>query len=224
MGLQQPFGLQGAQELRLGLGMRDVGMIGRGFIQEVGGIAPDVTSPSDRGQRKHHLARLAQRRDRAGVLEGETRAELAGPWNALLHTLRLAPVNPNCDCADSDDDGDGQKHECGEHWRLQIDASGRRRAEQAKLLMAANAVAPKPQSPFLGTGLFSPERINRPLRSQGLEYQRHLACSKMRRCHAASPGKGRLGRQRPWGRSFHVPIWILRLSLPESRIGEGESL
>jgi hypothetical protein len=32
--------------------MRDVGMIGGGFIQEVGGIAPDVTPPSNLGTAK----------------------------------------------------------------------------------------------------------------------------------------------------------------------------
>jgi hypothetical protein len=36
----------------------------------------------------------------------------------LSHALRLTPVNPNCDGADGDNDGDGQKYERGEHRRL----------------------------------------------------------------------------------------------------------
>jgi hypothetical protein len=37
--------------------------------------------------------------------------------------LRLAPVNPNCNGADSDNDGYCQNYEHGKHWRLQIAAS-----------------------------------------------------------------------------------------------------
>jgi hypothetical protein len=48
----------------------------------------------------------------------------------LLRALPLAPVNPNCNGADSDNDGEGQNYEYGEHWRLQIDASERRRPGQ----------------------------------------------------------------------------------------------
>jgi hypothetical protein len=41
--------LQGAHELRLCLNVRDIGIIGGGYIQKAGGIAPHVSAPMGNG-------------------------------------------------------------------------------------------------------------------------------------------------------------------------------
>jgi hypothetical protein len=51
-------------------------MIGGGFIQQDGDMAPNVSALMGYGQRKHELARLVERRDCAAVFQRDRLASL----------------------------------------------------------------------------------------------------------------------------------------------------
>lgn len=94
------------------------------------------------------------------VLKFDRGSELAGPGDALRRPRLFARIDPDRNGADSDNNGDGQNYDCGKHWRLRINASERLRLE-VKLVTAADAVAPAPQSRH-----FRRQRLNQPLRLQ----------------------------------------------------------